>query len=111
MGTKSVDVSDEAYLTLKGLKRRGESFSDVIMRIGSNTFSPTSLIRRFSFVLWGYCLAVWLYVIAYQMRYRNGIYDTLAWWLPVRMDYIGEVAFALSFVFAIIIAVRPATGR
>jgi len=31
--TKVISLSEEAYKTLKDLKRRGESFSDVIMRM------------------------------------------------------------------------------
>jgi hypothetical protein len=104
MGTRSIAISDEAYLRLKGLKRVGERFSDVIVRIGSNANPRTTLIRRFCIVIWGYCLAVWLYVIAFQLRYPDSVYDTLVWWLPIRMDYLGEVAFVLSFMFALIIA-------
>ena len=111
MGTKSVSISDEAYLRLKGLKRRGESFSDVIVRIGSNTNHRTSLVRRFCVVVWGYCLAVWLYVIAFQLRYPHSIYDTLVWWLPIRMDYLGEAAFVLSFIFVLIIVSYRAAER
>jgi len=107
MGTRSVTISDEAYSRLKDAKRRGESISDVIMRIGSYSKARSSLIRRISFVIWGYLLAIWVYVIAYQLRYRGGIYDVLAWWLPIRMDYLGEAAFVSSFIFALIIALRP----
>ena len=31
--TKVISLSEEAYKVLKGLKKRGESFSDVIVRI------------------------------------------------------------------------------
>ena len=111
MGTKSVAISDEAYLSLKGLKRPGESFSDVIVRIGANTHPRTITIRRICVVLWGYCLALWLYVIAFQLIYSGSVYFPLAWWLPIRMDYLGETAFALSFIFALIAATYPAAKR
>jgi len=35
MGAKTISVSDEAYARLKSLKKRGESFSDVINRLTS----------------------------------------------------------------------------
>ena len=112
MSTKNIAISDKAYLRLKGLKRPGESFSDVIERAGSTSNSPrTSLISRVCVVIWGYLVAVWLYVIAFQLRYRNGVYDVLAWWLPIRMDYLGEAAFVLSFIFALIAVSYRATER
>ncbi len=33
MGTKNIAISDEAYQTLKALKKSGESFTDVIERV------------------------------------------------------------------------------
>jgi predicted CopG family antitoxin len=33
MGTKKIAISDEAYKTLKSLKKPGESFTDLIQRI------------------------------------------------------------------------------
>lgn len=33
MGTKTINLSDDAYARLKALKREGESFSDVVNRI------------------------------------------------------------------------------
>ena len=110
MGTRRVAISDDAYLSLKGLKKPGESFSDVIVRIGSNTNPRRNLIRRFCVVGWGYCLAIWLYVIAFQLQYSDSVYNTFAWWVPIRMDYLGEAAFIFSFIFALIIALYS-TGR
>jgi len=51
--------------------------------------------------VWGYAFAVWLYVIAMQLRYANSVYWPLAVWVPIRMDYLGEAAFLLSFLVAI----------
>ncbi len=53
-------------------------------------------------VLWGYSLAVWLYVVAMQLANADAVYWGLAWWLPVRLDYLGEAGFVLSFVFALL---------
>jgi len=41
--TKVISLSDEAYAALKRIKREGESFSDVIMRIVSQAkYRPLS---------------------------------------------------------------------
>ena len=37
MGYKTISLSDEAYETLASLKRKGESFTDIILRICSKT--------------------------------------------------------------------------
>jgi len=37
MGYKTISLSDEAYETLASLKRKGESFTDVILRLCSKT--------------------------------------------------------------------------
>ncbi len=34
MVTKTITVTEDAYESLKGLKQEGESFSDVLLRIG-----------------------------------------------------------------------------
>ena len=109
MVRKRIEVSDEAYLSLEKLKRPRESFSDLALRLSSEAHPRSGLVRRLCFVLWGYCFAVWLYVIAYQLKYPDAICQLLVSWLPIRMDYMGEAAFVLSFIFAVIIVVyRPA---
>ena len=37
MGYKTISLSDEAYKMLASLKRKGESFTDVILRLCSKT--------------------------------------------------------------------------
>jgi hypothetical protein len=106
MGKKSTAISDEAYSRLKRLKRPGESFPGIIERVGSQPTSHLTLLLRICIVVWGYCFAVWLYVVASQLLDPFSVYDRLAWWLPVRMDYIGEAACVSSFIFALIVAVR-----
>lgn len=71
-------------------------------KFDSRSNSQLNLIQRVSLVIWGYCAAVWLYVIAMQLRYPDSVYWPLALWLPIRLDYLGEAAFALSFAFALI---------
>lgn len=51
-------------------------------------------------VVWGYAFAVWLYVTAMQLLYPQSINWTLATWLPIRLDYVGETAFVFSFIVA-----------
>ena len=60
-----------------------------------------ALIQRVLVVVWGYTIAVWLYVVAMQLRYPSSVYWSLALWLPIRLDYLGEAAFILSFLLAI----------
>lgn len=56
-------------------------------------------------------MGVWLYVIAMQLRYPDSVYWPLAVWLPIRLDYLGEAAFVLSFVFAMVTTKISATKR
>ena len=37
MGDKTIDLSDDAYKRLSSLKREGESFTDVVLRLCSKT--------------------------------------------------------------------------
>jgi len=60
-------------------------------------------IRRYVWkVFCVYSFAVWVYVIAFQVVNPDSVYLGLAWWLPIRLDYLGEAAFVLSFVFALL---------
>lgn len=70
-----------------------------------------TLIQRASIVIWGYSVAVWLYVIAMQLRYPNSVTWPLAVWVPIRLDYLGEAAFVLSFAFAMITALVSVVKR
>jgi len=78
-------------------------------KIGS--YARLTLIQRASAVIWGYSMGVWLYVIAMQLRYPDSVYWPLAVWLPIRLDYLGEAAFVLSFVFAMVTTKISATKR
>jgi hypothetical protein len=43
-------------------------------------------------------LLMWGYVVAMQLRHLEEVYDQLAEWVPIRLDYLGEAAFILSMV-------------
>jgi hypothetical protein len=43
-------------------------------------------------------LLTWGYVVAMQLRDFDIVYDVLAEWLPIRLNYFGEAAFILSMV-------------
>lgn len=53
-----------------------------------------------------YGLLLWGYAIAMQLRDLNYAYFTLAQWVPIRIDYIGEAGFVMSLLFAITLASR-----
>lgn len=53
-------------------------------------------------ILWAYSFAIWVYVVAFQIANPMSPYWPVALWLPIRMDYFGEIAFMLSFVFALV---------
>jgi hypothetical protein len=80
-------------------------------RLFVSTRKSSTWLRRVVVVFWVYSLVVWLYVIAMQLRYSESPHWPLAIWLPVRMDYIGELAFFFSFIlgiFAISMTTRQA---
>jgi len=52
-------------------------------------------------ILWAFSVAIWVYVVAFQIVNPMSPYWLVASWLPIRMDYFGEIAFMFSFVFAI----------
>jgi hypothetical protein len=43
-------------------------------------------------------LLTWGYVVAMQLRHLEEVYDQLAEWVPIRLDYLGEAAFIVSMV-------------
>ena len=70
-------------------------------RVYTSLKTSSNKLRRVSIVLWGYSVAVWVYVIAMQLRYPESPYWPFAVWIPVRLDYLGELAFFLSFIFGL----------
>ena len=52
-------------------------------------------------ILWAFSIGIWVYVVAFQVANPMSPYWLVAPWLPIRMDYFGEIAFIFSFVFAI----------
>jgi len=53
-----------------------------------------------------YGLLIWGYVVALQIRDPGWVRDVLAWWVPIRLDYFGEIGFVISFLFAMALALR-----
>ena len=70
-------------------------------RVYTSLKTSSNKLRRVSIVLWGYSVAVWVYVIAMQLRYPESPHWPFAVWIPVRLDYLGELAFFLSFIFGL----------
>ena len=85
------------------LKRIEDERRDQALRLFVSAKKSSTKLRRVTIILWIYSLIVWLYVIAMQLRYPESPYWPLAQWVPVRMDYLGEVAFFLSFIFGILV--------
>ncbi|MBC7130134.1 antitoxin VapB family protein [Candidatus Bathyarchaeota archaeon] len=46
MGYKTISLSDEAYRQLASLKRKGESFTDVILRLCSKTAEKHTALTK-----------------------------------------------------------------
>jgi len=69
-------------------------FVERTRRVYTSLKTSSNKLRRVDIVLWGYSFAVWLYVIAMQLRYPESPYWPFAVWIPVRLDYLGEVAFS-----------------
>lgn len=59
--------------------------------------SSRVLVVRLLRVLGSFCLLVWGYVVAMQLTYPESTHWSLAEWLPIRMDYLAEVAFVVAF--------------
>ena len=53
-----------------------------------------------------YGLLMWGYVVALEVRREDWVYDILATWVPIRLDYFGEIGFVISFLCAITLALR-----
>jgi hypothetical protein len=75
-----------------------------------------SRVKGLLLIVWGYAVAVWLYVIAMQLVYPDSLYWPVATWLPIRLDYFGESAFFFSFIVSIAVMMwstsrSPRTGR
>jgi hypothetical protein len=85
------------------MKRIEAERKDQALKLFVSAKKSSTRLRRVTIILWMYSLIFWLYVIAMQLRYPESPYWPLAQWLPVRMDYVGEVAFILSFVFGILV--------
>lgn len=45
-----------------------------------------------------FSLLVWLYVIAMQIAHPESVAWTFTYWLRIRLDYVGEIAFVTSVI-------------
>ena len=43
-------------------------------------------------------LLVWIYIIAMQIAHLESVSWTFTYWLQIRMDYVGEIAFIISII-------------
>lgn len=91
-------TADESQALIKRIEDRQVERT---RRVYASLKTSSNKLRRVSIVLWGYSFGVWLYVIAMQLRYPESPYWPFAVWIPIRLDYIGELAFFLSFIFGI----------
>jgi len=73
---------------------------DMMVSFSKQRAERRARLRKVLLVVWGYAFVVWLYVIALQFFYPASIYMPFATWLPIRVDYVGEAAFILSFCVA-----------
>jgi len=73
---------------------------DVVVSFSQQRAERRARLRKVLLIVWGYAVAIWLYVIALQLFYPVSIYWPLATWLPIRVDYVGEGAFIFSFFVA-----------
>jgi hypothetical protein len=53
-----------------------------------------------------YGLLTWGYTVALQISNPESVYNPVAFWVPIRVDYFGEIAYVISFLFAIALALR-----
>jgi len=67
-------------------------------------------ISRLYLVCCIYGLLAWGYVVALQIRNENWVYEVLAKWVPIRLDYFGEIGFIISLLCAIALALRQDKG-
>jgi hypothetical protein len=63
-------------------------------------------LGRLCLLGWFYGLLVWGYVVAMQVREPQSVYWQLAEWVPIRLDFFGEIGFAISLLCAMALALR-----
>ena len=86
-------TESRAFMRRVETKRREQTRQLFLAAKKSSTW-----LRRVVVLFWAYSLVIWLYVIAMQLYDPAAPYWPIMTWLPLRMDYIGELAFALSFI-------------
>lgn len=68
-----------------------------------------SNLEKFLIIVSAYAFIVWIYVVALQFLHPESLYAPFARWLPIRMDYVGETAFVVSFIIIIAITIPHKT--
>ena len=120
-GTKALTEQTTPLETLTAIGFTRNEANAFLSRIENSFTTPTVKTFRYSqqkqssfnyskflTVIWGYAFTIWVYVIAMQLRFPESVYWRLALWLPIRMDYIGEVVFVSSFILACAITLGSA---
>jgi len=106
-------IEDAAGSQIKAEPKREP---DTVMKYGmQRSERRRSRVKGLLLIVWGYAVAVWLYVIAMQLVYPGALYWAVATWLPIRLDYFGESAFFFSFIVSIAVIwtqkLSPRTNR
>ncbi len=61
-------------------------------------FMDNKLVVTFSKTAFLFGLLVWFYVIAMQIAHPESVSWTFTYWLRIRMDFVGELAFVISLI-------------
>lgn len=56
------------------------------------------LIKPMAQTAFVFGLLGWVYIVAMQIARLESAYWNLAWWLPLRLDYFGEICFIASAI-------------
>lgn len=67
------------------------------------------IIMAFLRTIFLFGLLSWGYVVAMQVVHPESVFWGLAWWLPIRMDYFGEIGFisaAVAYLLVNLIVAR-----
>ena len=89
--------SHSGFLNGKGTRRRGQ------LEVAVGCMDRTGRLYVVGCI---YGLLAWIYSVAMQLSDWRVVYEPVTWWLPIRIDYFGEIGFVISFLFAVALALR-----